>query len=127
MDYTNDAIFKAGKIHGCEDELYLIYLNADAETPLWEIAHISRYDVLDELENDKWYVEGHAGDPDWYRVDMTFIEVILEMSKQFCEEFDPNGGLTEYYSQADYIYDPDGDGYIGEAEFIANWAKGETK
>ena len=111
-DFTNDAIFKAGIIHGCEDELYLIYLNPDSSVPSWEISHINRYEVLAYLKSKE-------------ALDLEeFFDVVVNDAPHYWEVYDPENycDLSRQYEKADFIYNRDGK-ILEEATFIINWAK----
>lgn len=111
-----DAVFLPGTLHGCEDQLYIIWFNPNAceGKGSWDIAPIDWETVL-ELYKD---VNGNEDDffallPDrfqgmWYHCDADDRE-----------EFD---GYTQAYNDADFLIGRDG-GDREEMEFIINWAK----
>lgn len=109
--YTKDAIFKAGKIHGCEDDLYIVYFNPDSTVPSWEELHVDRdtalrwADEIPEATYTKWGAEA-------------FMEMLnSECSLFWTEELDD---YKELYHLADYI---DNGNIVDEARYIINWAK----
>ncbi len=114
-----DAVFLPGKIHGCEDELYILSFNPNAcdEKGSWDIEVIDRDGILElinevednceaffELLPDKY--QGR-----WYYCDTGTLEF-----HSYCKAYD----------EADFLIGRDG-GTEEEYEFIKAWAKGELK
>lgn len=114
-----DAVFLPGKIHGCEDQIYIIYFNASAdnEKGCFEIEKIDFERIL-ELYDE---VEGDAD---------TFWETLPDLFHgewEYCNtDHDGFAELAEAYFTADFICGRDGDG-DDELEFIVNWARGRKE
>ena len=117
--YDSDAIFKAGKIHGCEDELYLIYLVDEGNDPRWNIGHITRDAIL---EADAERV--HTGCDEFDAGNFWDILVDCIQDRWYSEEYDPDNycDLSRQYDSADFIVGRDGNIY-DEMMFMINWAK----
>lgn len=114
-----DAVFMPGKIHGCEDELYIVYFNeqADEGNGCMEI-EIVDYETILKLYND---VEGNYIDffdlmPDYFQCEWKY-------ETYGTADFDE---LCDAYQDADFIYGRDGDAEM-EMYFIVNWAKQREK
>lgn len=111
-----DAVFLPGKIHGCEDEVYILYFNENADdgNGCWEI------EVIDKNRIIKIY-EKVNGDED------KFFEILPDYFHgewYYCnrsnkEDFD---SYAEQFVKADYIAGIDTE--ISELEFLMKWAKG---
>lgn len=113
-----DAVFLPGKIHGCEDEVYIIYLNAEGNNRdgCWEIEILDAERILKIHE----IVGGDcnlffAELADWFHGEWRYCNFGTE-------DFDE---LQEAYPTADFICGRDGDSYE-EMMFIVNWAKSRT-
>jgi hypothetical protein len=110
-----DAIFLPGKIHGCEEELYIIYLNAEGNEGkgCMEI-EIVDYETILDLYKD---TEGDCARffcimPDYFH------------GKWKYEPYGTDGfdELCDAYEEADFIFGRDGD-CEAEMRFIVDWAK----
>ena len=110
-----DAVFLPGKIHGCEDQLYIIYHNNEANSGKgsFEIEIIDYERVL-KLANEK---------------DMcadVFFEKLSDMFQgewRYCNsDSEDYWNFVEDYFNADFIFGRDGEA-AEEFEFIVNWAK----
>jgi hypothetical protein len=117
MSYRNgnDAVFLPGKIHGCEDQAYIIYHNNQANDckGSWEIEILDRERIL-KLYND---VDGNARDffellPDYFQGEWYYCDNGTEEYNEYCEA----------YHTADFIVGRDGDEYF-EMTFLVNWAR----
>ena len=118
MDKTNDAVFLSGKIHGCEDEIYIIYENPQANNGKgsFEI-EVCDYETLLKLYED---VKHNANDffellPDYFQGEWLYCGAPSV-------DYDD---LNEAYETADFIFGRDG-GIEEEMNFIVNWARSRT-
>ena len=110
-----DAVFLPGKIHGCEDELYIIYFNPCAcdGKGCWEI-EIVDYDRILELYEE---VDGNDEEffallPDWFQGEWCYCDADHEGFEEY----------SEIYWEADFIVGRDGIGH-DEMMFLVNWAR----
>lgn len=110
-----DAVFLPGKIHGCQDQLYIIYFNSSAnnEEGCWEIEVIDYERILKLFAE----VEGNAEDffdilPDWFHGEWYYCNY----GKESFDEY------ADAYHTADFIIGRDG-GIHEEMMFLVNWAK----
>ena len=110
-----DAVFLPGKIHGCEDELYIIYFNPCAcdGKGCWEI-EIVDYDRILELYEE---VDGNDEEffallPDWFQGEWCYCDADHEGFEEY----------SEIYWEADFIVGRDGNGH-DEMMFLVNWAR----
>ena len=110
-----DAVFLPGKIHGCEDQLYIIYHNNEANSGKgsFEI-EILDYERVLKLANEK---------------DMcaeVFFERLSDMFHgewRYCNsDSEDYWNFVEDYFNADFVFGRDGE-TSDEFEFIVNWAK----
>ena len=110
-----DAVFLPGKIHGCEDELYIIYYNASAndEKGCFEIEIVDYERILSLYED----VNGDAEQ---------FFAILPDLFHgEWCycnsdeEEF---AGYAEDYFNADFICGRDG-GFEEKLAFMVKWAR----
>ena len=115
IDDGVDAVFLPGKLHGCEDQLYVIYYNAQgcSEKGCFEI-EILDYERIIELYED---VNGDAEKffdilPDRFQGEWKYCDSQNECFADYVNE----------YFNADFIFGRDGDNKA-ELEFILNWAK----
>lgn len=113
-----DAVFLPGKIHGCEDELYIIYFNPCAcdGKGSWEI-EIVDYDRILELYEE---VDGNEEEffallPDWFQGEWYYCDADHEGFEEY----------SEIYWEADFIVGRDGNVH-DEMMFLVNWAKGRV-
>ena len=110
-----DAVFLPGKIHGCEDQIYIIYLNPQAcgGKGCFEIEIID-YERILRLNEE---VCGNAE---------AFFDKLPDLFHgewRYCnfgsENFD---GYVEDYFNADFIVGRDGN-IEDELDFIVDWAR----
>lgn len=110
-----DAVFLPGKIHGCEWQVYIIYLNESAcnGRGCFEIEILDNERIIDLYE----HVEG---DPE------RFFELLpdwLQGEWYYCNISDE--GFNDYlksYNNADFILGRDGSMY-DEMMFLVRWAR----
>lgn len=114
VDMTKDAVFLPGKVHGCEDEIYIVYLNPEANNGngCFEIG-ICDYETILRLYEDINHdiVDFFEMLPDYFQGKWCYCNA-------HTEEFD------EYavdYEKADFIVGRDGD-ERDEFNFIIEWA-----
>lgn len=112
-----DAVFLPGKIHGCDWQAYIIYLNEQANdgAGAWEIEVVDKERVLqvyDEVDGD------HE----------RFFEALSDCFQgkwRYCnsgtKDFDE---YTEAYHTADFVLGCHG-GAQEEMMFLVNWARGK--
>ena len=110
-----DAVFLPGKIHGCEYQVYIIYMNTEANNGngSWEVEIVDKDRILrlyDEVKGDAEKFFDLL--PDWFQGEWYYIDSALE-------GFDD---LTDVYPTADFIVGRDG-GIHEEMMFLVNWAK----
>ena len=114
LNMENDAIFLPGKIHGCEDELYIIYKNEYSNNGNGSIEiQVIDYKTILELYDDT------NGDYDKF----------FELMPGYCKGYYADAGINEEYEElyeayptADFIMGRDG-GTEEEFNFIIQWAK----
>ena len=113
-----DAVFLPGKLHGCEDEVYIIWLNPQAcdGKGSWDIAIIDYERILELYE----HVGGDAEQffailPDWFHGEWCYCDAGNE-------HFD---SYTEAYFDADFMVGRDG-GEYEEMMFLVKWAQGRA-
>ena len=117
-DFETDAVFLPGKIHGCADEVYIIYCNTDSEIgATWEIEILDKRRILELYER----VDGNSDDffaklPDWFQDEWEYCDF---GTRDFDEYID-------CYSDADFILGRDGDRY-DEMMFLVSWAESSDK
>lgn len=110
-----DAVFLPGKIHGCEDQIYIIYLNdqGNNERGCFEI-EILDYERILKIYDE---VEGNAE---------AFFSILPDRFQG--EWYYCNSGTPEFkeyvkeYFNADFICGRDG-GIQEELEFLIKWAR----
>ena len=114
-----DAVFLPGKIHGCEEQLYIIYHNNEANNGKgsFEI-EILDYERVLKLANER---------------DMcaeVFFERLSDMFQgewRYCNsDSEDYWNFVEDYFNADFVFGRDGEA-AEEFEFIVNWAKGHKE
>ena len=109
-----DAVFLPGKIHGCEWQVYIIYVNENANdgNGSFEI------EIVDARRIIQLYADV-CGDevtffselPDWFQGEW-----------QYCDNGDDGfDELVDSYNDADFILDRDGKTQ-DEMMFLVNWA-----
>lgn len=119
MKWTNikagvDAVFLPGKIHGCEWQVYIIYLNENANNGngSFEIEICDAWRIL------SLYADVHGNEK-------AFFELLPDKFQgewQYCNSgTDTFDEYVEMYSNADFIVDRDG-GLVDEMLFLVNWA-----
>lgn len=114
-----DAVFLPGKIHGCEDQIYIIYFNAEANKRRgsWEIEILDAERILKihEITGDDYNLF-FAELADWYHGEWRYCD-------SGCDAFEE---LKEAYPTADFIVGRDGGSYE-EMLFIVEWARRISK
>lgn len=113
-DMTQDAVFLPGTIHGCKDEIYIIYENpvANDGEGSFEI-EVCDYETLLQLYED---VNHNATDffellPDYFQGRWLYCNAPSESYNEY----------AEVYDKADFIFGRDG-GVEEEMKFIIEWA-----
>ena len=110
-----DAVFLPGKIHGCEDQLYIIYHNTEANrgNGSFEIEIIDYERVLKLAAEKDMCAE-------------VFFEKLSDMFQgewRYCNsDSEDYWNFVEDYFDADFVFGRDGEA-AEEFEFIVNWAK----
>ena len=110
-----DAVFLPGKIHGCEDQLYIIYHNTEANSGngSFEIEIIDYERVLKLAAEKDMCAE-------------VFFERLSDMFQgewRYCNsDSEDYWNFVEDYFDADFVFGRDGEA-SDEFEFIVNWAK----
>ena len=110
-----DAVFLPGKIHGCEDQLYIIYHNTEANSGngSFEIEIIDYERVLKLADEKDMCAE-------------VFFEKLSDMFQgewRYCNsDSEDYWNFVEDYFDADFVFGRDGEA-SDEFEFIVNWAK----
>lgn len=110
-----DAVFLPGKIHGCEDQLYIIYHNTEANggNGSFEIEIIDYERVLKLAAEKDMCAE-------------VFFEKLSDMFQgewRYCNsDSEDYWNFVEDYFDADFVFGRDGEA-SDEFEFIVNWAK----
>ena len=110
-----DAVFLPGKIHGCEDQLYIIYHNNEANSGKgsFEIEIIDYERVLKLAAEKDMCAE-------------VFFERLSDMFQgewRYCNsDSEDYWNFVEDYFNADFVFGRDGEA-AEEFEFIVNWAK----
>ena len=110
-----DAVFLPGKIHGCEDQLYIIYHNTEANSGngSFEIEIIDYERVLKLAAEKDMCAE-------------VFFEKLSDMFQgewRYCNsDSEDYWNFVEDYFDADFVFGRDGEA-SNEFEFIVNWAK----
>ena len=110
-----DAVFLPGKIHGCEDQIYIIYFNAQAdnERGCFEIEKIDWERILELYDEVGGNTEAFWDIlPDWFHGEWEYCNT----------DHDDFDELVEAYPTADFICGRDGGGEE-ELEFILKWAR----
>ena len=110
-----DAVFLPGKIHGCEEQLYIIYHNNEANNGKgsFEI-EILDYERVLKLANERNMCAE------------VFFERLSDMFQgewRYCNsDSEDYWNFVEDYFNADFVFGRDGEA-SDEFEFIVNWAK----
>lgn len=114
-----DAVFLPGKVHGCENQAYIIYFNADAD----EGNGCVEIEIVDKERILKIYEEVEA-DPDKFFGVMPdhFHGEWYYCNKSQKDDYDE---WVSDYSNADFILGRDGD-LRAEMMFLVNWARGKV-
>ena len=115
IDEGADAVFLPGKLHGCEDQIYIIYLNSQAcgGKGSFEIEIIDYERILELYET----VCGDAERffdllPDKFQGEWKYCDTRSECFLDYVKE----------YFHADFLFGRDG-GNKEELEFIVAWAR----
>ena len=115
VDMTKDAVFLPGKIHGCEDEIYIVYLNPDANEGKgsFEVC-VCNYETLLEVYEDAKHDAERFNEimPDYFHGKWWYIDAPSEMYNEYVQSFE----------DADFIVGRDGD-EEDEFNFIIRWAQ----
>lgn len=113
-----DAVFLPGKIHGSEQNAYIIYANECAN----EGRGSFEIEIVDAERILKLYKEVDGGAerffellPDWFRGEWCYCDNTPETKESFDEY------VNEYFN-ADFICGRDGD-IEDELEFLVKWAR----
>lgn len=115
IDDGVDAVFLPGKIHGCEDEVYVIYYNSQANdgNGSWEIEIVDKPRILSLYEA----VHGNAD---------LFFECLSDLFQGEWRYCDAGSEMFEkyrkVYADADFLFGRDGDAH-DEMLFLINWAR----
>lgn len=110
-----DAVFLPGKIHGCEDQLYIIYHNQEANSGLgsFEVEIVDYERVLklaDEVASDAELFFERLSD-------------IFQGEWRYCNaDSEDYWNFVEDYFNADFLFGRDGN-VAEEFEFIVKWAR----
>lgn len=110
-----DAVFLPGKIHGCQDQIYIIYHNTEANSGngSFEIEIIDYERVLKLADEKDMCAE-------------VFFEKLSDMFQgewRYCNsDSEDYWNFVEDYFNADFVFGRDGEA-AEEFEFIVNWAK----
>lgn len=125
VDMRKDAVFLPGKIHGCEDEIYIIYENPEANDGkgCFEI-EICDYETILEVYEAVKHDAAEFFDllPDYFHGRWLYANAPSESYNEY----------VEVYDKADFIFGRDG-GIEEEMKFIIKWAiscnipKGNTR
>lgn len=110
-----DAVFLPGKIHGCDWQLYVLYMNeaANDENGSWEIEILDAQGILWAFEEAHGDVEGFfAALSDLYQGRWCYCDNGTEGFDEYMEAFD----------SADFIVGRDGN-TKDEMNFLVEWAK----
>lgn len=110
-----DAIFLPGKIHGCEEELYIIYLNGEGDEGrgCMEIEIVDYETILELYEDTEGdYARFFCFMPDYFHGKWKYEPYGTDYFDELCNA----------YEDADFILGRDGDAEI-EMHFIVDWAK----
>lgn len=108
-----DAVFLPGKIHGCEDNLYILSYVENGEGGYWDIKVLDAERIL-ELYNN---TEGNATLfwqllPSYYGGEWYYCDANLPDFKEYADA----------YPTADFIVNRDGDA-ADQMLFIVEWAR----
>jgi hypothetical protein len=112
-----DAIFLPGKIHGCEDELYIICENESANDGSGSM----EIEVVDYETILKLYADVEGDPESFFELMPDYFQGMWYYADAGKEGHDYED-LCEAYPTADFIVGRDG-GQKEEMEFIVNWAK----
>lgn len=114
-----DAVFLPGKIHGCEDEIYIIYYNecANEGNGCFEIEICDYETILKLYDNVAGDTEDFFGElPGYFHGEWGYADRGTEL-------FD---ALYKAYPTADFIVGRDGS-VSDEMLFVTSWAKERMK
>lgn len=114
-----DAVFLPGKIHGCEWQAYILYVNESANNGNGSF----EIEIIDAKRILSLYA-AVCGDADEF---FNLLPDYFQGEWKYCdngsEEFDE---LVDMYPKADFIVERDG-GLIEEMMFLVDWAVGAVK
>lgn len=115
VDMTKDAVFLPGKVHGCEDEIYIVYLNPEANEGKGSFeVQVCDYETLLEV----YEIATKRADrffeimPTFFNGKWLYIDAPSDMYNEYVEVFE----------DADFIVGRDGD-EEDEFNFIIRWAQ----
>jgi hypothetical protein len=114
FDFSQDAVFLPGKIHGCDYQIYIIYQNEQANEGKgsWEIEVIDCYRILKLYEDVKGDAVAFWG----------LLPDLFHGEWRYCNKgMDGYEELEKAYPTADFIVGRDGD-LKDELDFLVNWA-----
>ena len=109
-----DAVFLPGKIHGCEEQVYIIYYNdgADNGQGCWEIMIVDKERILTTYAVAK-------GDAEiFFSILPDYFHGEWRCCYRDSADFDH---YTEKYNDADFVFGRDG-GIEDEMMFLLKWA-----
>lgn len=113
----NDAVFLPGKIHGCDHQVYVIYLNPDSEPPSFEIEVLDAERIISLFEDTNGNAESFFGMlGDYFYNEFGYV-------RQGSTEFED---LKNSYEDADFILNESGN-QEDEMWFLYNWALKQNK
>lgn len=115
IDDGVDAVFLPGKLHGCEDQLYIIYYSPQScgGKGCFEIEIVDYERILALYEDVDGDAECFFDElPDKFQGEWKYCDSEHE---SFCD-------YVEEFFNADFIFGRDGDSKA-ELEFIVNWAR----
>lgn len=110
----NDAVFLPGKIHGCEEQLYVIYLNQNANDGKGSF----EIEILDAPRILKCFSDVNGNVEDFFGELPVYYHGEWKYSNKGDSDFDE---LYEAYQNADFIVGRDGSPFE-EMIFLVKWA-----
>lgn len=120
IDKTQDAVFLPGKIHGCEDELYIIYENPEAGAEGEGCMEIEIVDFRTILE---LFVATQGNAEKFFDKMPDYFHGKWQYANRGTQDFDE---LATVYETADFLFGRDG-GLEEEMNFIVRWATRRDK
>lgn len=117
VNMENDAVFLPGKIHGCDHQIYIIYLNPCSDPPSFEVEILDAERIISLFEDTN-------GDPEQF-FDLLGDYFYNEWGyvSEGRDEFDD---LKRAYAEADFILNESGS-QEDEMWFLYNWALKQNK